>query len=67
MTEETNLPTPKRNYRIYEFVRIYGIGRTKAYEEIRVGRLKCFKVGKITLISKESAEAWQCAYQNSDK
>lgn len=49
----------KRNYRISDFVKIYGIGRTKTYEEINSGRLKAFKVGSITLISKESAEQWQ--------
>ena len=54
----------KRNYRIPEFVRAYGIGRTKFYAEVKAGRLKVFKVGKITLISKESAEAWQALHES---
>lgn len=58
MQEDTQSPL-KRNFRIDEFTKIYGIGRTKVYMEIRAGRLKIIKVGKITLISRESAEAWQ--------
>lgn len=49
----------KRNYRISEFLKTYGLGRTKFYQEVKAGRLRIFKVGKITLISREAAEAWQ--------
>lgn len=49
----------KRNYRINEFSRAYGICRTKVYQQIKAGKLKPFKCGRVTLISVESAEAWQ--------
>ncbi len=61
--QENTLEVIKRNYRIDEFAKIYGIGRTKTYMEIRAGRLKSFKVGSITLISKESAESWQATLE----
>jgi putative molybdopterin biosynthesis protein len=34
------------------------IGRTKIYEEIRDGNLEAIKVGKLTLIPRESIEAY---------
>ncbi len=49
----------KRNLRVDEFAQIYGICRTKVYQEIKSGRLKPFKVGKTTLIAIEAAEDWQ--------
>lgn len=49
----------KRNFRVNEFGKSYGLCRTKVYQEIKTGRLKIFKVGKTTLISKEAAEDWQ--------
>ncbi len=49
----------KRNLRVDEFSKIYGICRTKTYQEMKSGRLKFFKCGKTTLIAKEAAEDWQ--------
>ena len=43
---------------ITEFCRLYGIGRTNAYQEISVGRLRAIKAGRRTLITVEAAEAW---------
>ena len=34
------------------------VGRTKAYEEIRDGRLRAVKCGKLTLILAEDYERW---------
>lgn len=48
----------KQAYRISEFCFAYGIGRTKAYEEIKNGRLKIDKKGRMTFISRAAAEAW---------
>lgn len=45
-------------FRIRDFCRAYGIGRTKVYDEFKLGRLKFFKVDRVTLISKEAAENW---------
>lgn len=55
-----------RNFRVGDFCRAYRIGRRKVYLEIQSGRLKTFKVGKITLISREAAEQWQAGYEASD-
>lgn len=49
----------KRAFRINEFARMYSIGRTKVYEEIKAGRLKAFKIGASTRISREAADSWQ--------
>jgi excisionase family DNA binding protein len=43
---------------IQEFSLIYGIGRTKIYEELKSGRLRARKVGKRTIIAESDAESW---------
>jgi hypothetical protein len=46
---------------VISFSENYGIGRTKAYEELNSGRLRGRKIGTRTLISEADAEAWfQC-------
>jgi hypothetical protein len=40
------------------FCKGYGIGRTKAYEEINAGRLKARKAGRRTIITADDAEDW---------
>ncbi len=51
----------KRALTVDEFGEIYGPGRTTTYEEIRTGRLKALKLGRKTLIPRESADAWLAA------
>lgn len=43
---------------IDEFVRRYGIGRTKTYMEIKAGRLITKRAGARRLISDEAARSW---------
>jgi excisionase family DNA binding protein len=43
---------------IEEFCDRYGLGRTRAYEEIKSGRLPARKVGRRTLITHDDAEDW---------
>lgn len=43
---------------IAEFCSAYGLGTTRAYEEIGAGRLKALKSGARTLIRVADAEAW---------
>ena len=43
---------------ITRFSEDYAIGRTKAYEELKAGRLRGLKIGKRTVISQDDAEAW---------
>ena len=49
----------RKAFKIPEFCEAYRIGRSTTYEEIREGRLKIFKVGKLTLISVEAGENWR--------
>ncbi len=50
---------PRVNWRVEDFCRAHGIGRTLVYEEIKRGELKIIKVGKRTLIPDSEAKAWQ--------
>ena len=49
----------RQAFDIPEFCEAYRVGRSTVYEEIRAGRLKIFKVGKLTRISVEAAENWR--------
>lgn len=46
------------SYPLNDFCRTYGIGRTKAYQEIKAGRLRAIKCGKSVLIRRKDADAW---------
>ena len=63
----TDKALEKRNYRVHEFIAAYGIGRTIFYREVKEGRLRIIKVGSITLVSKEDAEAWLNLHKESTK
>lgn len=41
-----------------------GLGRSFIYEEIKAGRLLCFKAGSRTLIAAEDLRAWLDARRN---
>jgi hypothetical protein len=45
-------------YPLPDFCKAFGVGRSKAYEEIRAGRLKARKSGVRTIITAEDAKAW---------
>ncbi len=49
----------RKAFDILEFCEAYRVGRSTAYDEIREGRLKIFKVGKLTRIGVEAAENWR--------
>ena len=53
------MPVTPMAFDIPEFCEAYRVGRSTAYEEIRAGRLKIFKVGKLTRISVEAGENWR--------
>jgi hypothetical protein len=46
-------------YDVRSFCQAHSISRSFAYLEIKAGRLKRFKAGRRTLISREAAEAWR--------
>jgi hypothetical protein len=48
----------QRAMSIARFSEDYAIGRTKAYEELKSGRLRGLKIGKRTIISQDDAEVW---------
>jgi excisionase family DNA binding protein len=48
----------QRAMSIAEFCERYGPGRTKAYEELKSGRLRGLKIGKRTVITEDDAEEW---------
>jgi hypothetical protein len=45
-----------------QFLAWASIGRTKAYEEIKAGRLHLVKLGSKSLILRADAEAWLSRY-----
>jgi len=48
----------QRAMSLARFCQRYDIGRTKAYEEIKLKRLKARKCGKRTIIGEDDAEEW---------
>jgi excisionase family DNA binding protein len=55
MAAETS---PQRVFSIEEFCRNFGVGRTKVYEELKLGRLRARKIGRRTIITAEDAGSW---------
>jgi hypothetical protein len=47
------------NWRVNDFCRAHGIGRTFFYEQVKRGEIKIIKAGKRTLIPDSEAKAWQ--------
>ena len=43
-------------FTIHDFCKLYGLGRSKAYQILNAGQIHARKAGKITLIDKASAE-----------
>jgi hypothetical protein len=50
---------------VHDFRQWARIGRTRIYEEINSGALRCFKLGRRTLIRRVDAEAWLDALQQN--
>jgi hypothetical protein len=47
------------NWRVGDFCRAHGIGRTLFYNEVKLGEIKPIKIGKRTLVPVAEANAWQ--------
>ena len=59
MTDQEILPPQHPPaYSLDSFTVAFNIGRTKAYEEIKKGKLKARKLGARTIITHEDAMAW---------
>lgn len=50
--------TPPAAIDIPTFCRMFSIGKTLVYSEIKAGRLKIKKAGRRTLISSQAAHEW---------
>ena len=51
--------TARVNWRVDDFCRAHGIGRTLFYDEVKRGEIKLIKVRKRTLVPDTEAKAWQ--------
>ncbi len=51
--------TTRVNWRVDDFCRAHGIGRTYFYNEVKIGEINIIKVGKSTLVPDSEAKAWQ--------
>jgi excisionase family DNA binding protein len=51
-------PIRQRAMNIHQFCERYNLGRTTAYEQIKLGRLRALKCGKRTIITEDHAEEW---------
>ncbi len=51
--------TARVNWRVDDFCRAHGIGRTYFYDEVKRGEIKPIKIGKRTLVPVSEAKAWQ--------
>jgi excisionase family DNA binding protein len=52
------LPLEKQFYSIKEFGAVYGLGTTSIYGLFKAGALKAVKIGGLTKIRRDDAEAW---------
>jgi excisionase family DNA binding protein len=53
-----NMKGAKVALSILEFCSVAGIGRSRAYEEIKAGRLRIIKCGRRTLVPVEAVRTW---------
>lgn len=44
---------------IEQFAKLYGVGRTRVFEEIAAGRLTTYTVGRRRYVSLAAADQWQ--------
>jgi excisionase family DNA binding protein len=58
LRQEAELAIGQRMLSVREFCRLYSIGRSLAYEEMKSGRLVYCKVGRRRLIRLDDAERW---------
>jgi excisionase family DNA binding protein len=58
MSDENDKKQPKKAYSVDEFGKLYGISRSRAYDEMKEGRLKFRKCGRRRLIGADDAEGW---------
>lgn len=63
----TSQVTIRPMYSIKSFCEEFDMRHTKTYDEIKKGRLRTIKVGKLTRISGEDALAWLNSHRDAHK
>jgi hypothetical protein len=53
----------QQSYTLDLFCTSFGISRSRAYIEIRAGRLRAFKIGDRTMVAREDALDWRDHYR----
>lgn len=48
------------NWRVNDFCKAHGIGRSTFYDEVKRGEIKTMKIGNRTLVPDSEARKWQC-------
>ncbi len=48
----------QKAYDIRSFAKVFSIGRTKVYQEIKEGKLAAVKIGRRTVITARAADEW---------
>ena len=56
----------KAAYSLDEFCKLFSIGKTKAYEEAKSGRLELTKIGRKTLVTAKAADNWLLGFTSSE-
>ena len=56
----------KHAYSILEFRDAFSIGRSRIYEEIKLGRIQIIKVGSRTIISHQEAMRWLNSFSSNE-
>lgn len=51
-------PASRLSYSLDEFGALHGMGRTKAFAEAAAGRVRTFKIGRLTRVTREEAVAY---------
>lgn len=65
MTNERAAERPKLAYSVEEASHASGVGRTKLYEAIQLGKLQSIKVGSRRLILVDKLKAWLVSHETA--
>ncbi len=59
--------TPRAAWSLPEFLTRYQVTRTRAFEDMKAGRLQRVRIGRRILIPVEAAEAWWQSLQTAKR
>jgi excisionase family DNA binding protein len=58
-------PHDRRGYSVADLLRLYPVGKTKIYAEIKAGRLRPTKIGRRTMFTAEAVDDWLSTLQQT--